>query len=163
MKKLLRYHDNMFAMSFPRKVALQHLSDDSSAICEHVLKCILYRDIRHDDMYHWIHDELSSWLADASQIKCDSKLKLRDILDTTFGQFGNEEGDSLIILKKFRRKYCDSTSSNSYPYFEITVELVENTYETITEFKNRCAPKLLEKTVYTQEDWYNIINPILNK
>lgn len=162
VKKLIRASENVFGMSFPRAVALRHLSSDAKQIRDHIIKCIVYHDTRKDDIHHWIYDELCTWLSDASQIKCDSRLKMKDILSTTFGELGSEEGDAMVILKRFKKDHCNTASKDPYPDFEITDELVEKVYLACKQIRHICAPMLIQKSVYTKDDFYRVIQPILS-
>lgn len=159
MKKYIK-SEYILSMALPRKQALQHLSNDSEVLKDHVIKCILYADLRSDDMYHWIHDEISSWLEDASEIECKSKLKPKDYLDTVFSAFGTSFTDTRVLLKSFRKKYC-LRSSDPYPDFEITSDLVEQVSYTFQVLINTCIPYLSKKVPVDQETWYKIVSRIL--
>lgn len=159
MKLYIRGTEDIFGMSFPRKTALKHLSHDAKAIKDHIIKCVLYADVRKDDMHHWIHDELSSWLEDASGIQCDSKLKKNDYLDTVFSEFGKTLSDVKYILKKFRKKYCEDME-NPYPWFEIDTNVMRQVYAAFQAFISLTLPLLMEKDEVDQEVWYKIISPI---
>ena len=159
MKKYIR-STSIFAMSFPRKIAHKHLSKNSESLCDHVLKCILFADIRPDQLYHWIHEEICGWLEDASEVKCDSKLKSKDYLETVFCEFGTDKQDAKVVLKSFRKHYCFDID-DSYPDFDITIELVDKTYKIFQTFIDVCMPLLLKKDPVSQDDWYKAIHDIL--
>ena len=148
----------IYAMSFPRKTALKHLSKNAEALRDHVIKCVVYKDIRKDDMYHWVHDEICNWLAKASEIKSDSKLKYCDIRETVFGEFGSSTNDAKIILEDFKDDYC--YTADPYPEFEITQDLIDKLYITIIKLEEIAIGRLLEQHSYSQEDWYELIKNI---
>lgn len=159
MKRYIQSSEDIFCMSFPRKVALKHLGHYAEAIRDHILKCILYKDIRQQDMYHWLHDELSSWLEDASGIKCDSKLKQKDYLDSVFAEFGSDLQDTKYSLIEFRDKYCVGID-DPYPWFDINFDLMKETFRVFTEFKSETLPLLMKKDVVDQDTWYSIISKL---
>ena len=159
MKKYIK-SEYILAMAVPRKVALKRLSSDAEALKDHVLKCILYKDVRPDDVHHWIHDEICSWLERASTIKSDSKLKAKDYYNTVFSEFGNDIADARWCLQEFKKEYCIK-SANPYPEFEITSQLVYETFAIFQTFVSTCMPYMCKKSSMDQEEWYNIVNKIL--
>lgn len=159
MKKYIK-SEYILAMALPRKQALKHLANDSEQIKDHVIKCILYADTRQEDTYHWIHDEICSWLEDASEIECKSKLKPKDYLDTVFSAFGASFTDTKVLLKSFRKQYC-LRSADPYPDFEITSDLVEQVSYTFQALINICIPYLAKKEAIDQLTWYKLIHKIL--
>lgn len=159
MKKYIK-SEYILAMAVPRKVALKRLSSDAEALKDHVIKCVLYSDIRQDDIYHWIHDEICSWLERASSVKSDSKLKQRDYLNTLFSEFGSDLSDARWALQEFKKEYCIK-SANPYPDFQITDDIVTDTYIAFQSLVKICVPLLTSKDMVDQETWYKLIHKIL--
>lgn len=161
MKRYIKSNASVFAMAFPRNVALRHLSDNSEAIRDHLIKCCVYHSIRPNDMHKWIFNELSTWLADASDVKVKHRWKPVDIESTVFGELGTDVIDARTTLRAFQRKFCDPKSDDPYPLFEITDELVIKLYNMYTAVKSACIPKLIAKTNYPKVMWGSWIEPVI--
>lgn len=156
MKKYIK-SEYILAMAVPRKVALKRLASDAEALRDHIIKCVVYKDIRPDDIYHWVHDEICSWLERASSVKSDSKLKKRDYLETVFSEFGNDVADARWSLQEFKKEYCIK-SANPYPDFDITDDLVEDLFITFQAIVSIAIPLLTSKETIDQETWYKVLN-----
>ena len=154
---------DIFAMSFPKKKALEKLDANYQQLADHVLKVILYKDIRKDDVRHWLQDEISMWLSNASNVRCKTKLKYNDYADSLFGGFGTDPLDALVTLQDFQSKYCNPKKLDAYPTFEITDELVAKVYNTYQKLMSTCIPILLKGERVSINDWYDIIKPIFKE
>lgn len=148
----------IYGMSFPRKTALKHLSKNAENIRDHLIKCVVYKDIRPEDLHHWIYDELCLWLTKASEIKSESRLKPKDIRTTVFGEFGDSIGDAKIILEDFKDKYC--TGTQPYPDFEITQNLIDTVYLATKKLQDVAIRRLVSDDSYSKDEWYELISPI---
>lgn len=148
----------IYGMSFPRKTALKYLSKNAENIRDHLIKCVVYKDIRPEDLHHWIYDELCLWLTKASEIKSESRLKPKDIRTTIFGEFGDSIGDAKIILEDFKDKYC--TGTQPYPDFEITQKLIDTVYLATKKLQDVAIRRLVSDDSYSKDEWYELISPI---
>ena len=154
MKKVI------YGMSFPKKVAHKYLSRNATNIREHITQCVVYKETLSDQLDHWIKDELCLWLENASQIKCSSKLKEKDLFETIFSELGTTLGDARVNLNIFKEDHCQEDSKKPYPDFEITQSLIENLFTACSEFKAVSEPILLSKNELTKDEWYELIRPI---
>ena len=144
--------------AFNRDVALKHLARHSEQIRDHVVKCVVYKDIRKDSMRHWIHEELGVWFSEASKVSAKTKLKKQDYLDTVFREFGDQPVDCRIILSEFREDYC---KNNDYPEFVITPKLVSDLFSAINAIESNTLPMLSAKQPYSSEQFSAVLDNIL--
>ena len=151
---------DIFGMSFNRKSTLNRLSRHANDIRDHIIRVVVYKDIRKQDLHHWIHDELSNWLYRATLSKCDVKLKPKDFMDTIFMGLGKTEYDAQVTLMDFQDDFCTDKIENPYPMFEITDELVSKVYSTYVKFIDTCMPVLLKGDTVSIDDWEKIIKPV---
>lgn len=154
MKKVI------YGMSFPKKVACRYLSRNATNIREHITQCVVYKETLPDQLNHWVKDELCLWLANASQIKCNSKLKERDLFETIFSELGTTPGDAKVNLNIFKEDHCQEDSKKRYPDFEITQTLIKDLFTAFSKFKDISEPILLSKNELTKDEWYELIKPI---
>ena len=155
----------IFAMAIARRKALDRLYYTSEELAMHILKCIVYKDVRPDDMQHWLYNEISNWLSVASDtcLKCSCKLKKNDLEDNLFGDFGEDENDIRLALDYFKMKYC-SRQINPYPDFEITPQLVKHTNKIVRELIDVCIDTILRANrPISKHTWYSLVEPIITQ
>lgn len=159
-RNAIRTSSEIYAMAFDRSTALKHLTKHSEPLLEHIIKCCIYKDIRSQDMHHWIYEEMCRWLERASEIKGKRfKLKKSDYLKTLFVEFGDSPVDYKIVLEDFRDEHCGSVE-DPYPYFDITPDVVDYVYSIATNLMNVAIPKLAAKEPISKDEWYQLINPL---
>lgn len=159
----------VYAMSMSRDRAKQQIGAYSPAIMEHLIKLMIYSDIRQNDISGWI-STIASRLYNAGKItvKPDSKkLKEDDIVDSLFGCMGNSDEDyygALLAFKDNNRygkfNYLDKTS---YPDFDVTEELAEDLMTICFDLMNKVIPLLTDKSEHNKEEYELIIRDIFSR
>ena len=158
-EKMYRVVKSIFGQAQPRKVALDTLYEDAKELAFHVIKCVLYLDQFPENYYHWVHDEISLWLACADSVTCKSKLKWSDYRDNLFGYFGETKADVNRVLLSFKKQHVLKT--NQYPDFEIDEQLVDAIHSCMNTIIEASKPWLLSKQIHSINDWYSIMSKIL--
>ena len=54
MKRLIISSENILGMSFPRKEALFKMESLSEEINEHIIQCVVYKELRYLTIDHWV-------------------------------------------------------------------------------------------------------------
>lgn len=161
MKRIIiNASEAIFGMSYPKSKALQILDANSKQLNAHLIKYVLYKDIRKDSKHHWIN-EMSAWLNSANRVTCKSKLRERDYEDTLFGWFGTTIDDAEINLELFYNEYV-KRSPKPYPEFEITPSIVNDLYDVYIQLKRIALPILVKHELLSTESWARILRAILD-
>ena len=95
-----------------------------------------------------------------SLIKCSSKLKKRDYLDTAFGSVGDSLIDADVNIDAYKLKNQKKTKDEQYPDFEITDELLKKLYDKYVEVIEISLPILMSKEILSIPQWKEILLPI---
>lgn len=156
MKRLRRNSETIFAMSFSRKEVLRRMESYSVKLNEHVLKCIVYADVRSETVPHWTM-EIATWLNRINRMECSTKLKSKDYISTLFMCFGNTWADTELNLEEFRESAIET-----YPDFDITSELVSQVHQTYQKLISVCIDMLTSNHIASINEWCSILKPILN-
>ena len=150
----------VFGMSYTRSKARSLIDSLSKQVNTHILKYIIYYDVRPDDRNHWL-DELSTWFERVNRISSKSNLKRRDYAETLFGWFGDTREDAEINLEFFYDEYV-KYASDPYPEFEITSKLVNQVYSAYRNVCNQTLPILTSHQHLATYEWKNIIRHALD-
>lgn len=153
---ILSTQSKIFGMSFPRKDAIAKMASLSNNINEHIIECVVYRELRYNTISHWV-DELAAWMARANKIKCNSKLKKRDYLENLFGSLGNDIIDADVNLDEYRRKNRSLPENKQYPDFEITEQLIHDTYMAYQSVIECSLPILMSDEILSTSQWSSIL------
>lgn len=150
----------IYGMSFPRKHALAKMEELSEQLNEHVIKCVVYNEMRYMTINHWV-DELSTWMNRANKIKCRSKLKQKDYVGALFGAFGNSILDAEINLDSYcrlnRRKILVN-DYEAYPDFDSEdSELISKLFNAYQKVIRYSLPYLMSDIILTTQEWSNIL------
>jgi len=163
MKRYIR------AMASKRDKALQHAGFYSDSIIEHIIKIVVYSDVRKGDVIHWI-DELSGWLHDVGTITLKpngKKLKPKDIEITTFGWMGDELHDYASLLNMFqhdnKRGKFNYSDKESYPYVETTRELAQELMDVCYDVMTETIPMICDKNEYSFQQYKNALCKVFVK
>lgn len=159
MKRLIISSENILGMSFPRKEALFKMESLSEEINEHIIQCVVYKELRYLTIDHWV-GELATWMNRVNKIKCSSKLKKRDYLDTAFGSVGDSLIDADVNIDAYKLKNQKKTKDEQYPDFEITDELLKKLYDKYVEVIEISLPILMSKEILSIPQWKEILLPI---
>ena len=158
MKRLILSYKSIFGMANSRSVVLDRFVSLSRNISSHVVKCIAYGD-SYSCLDHWIH-EVASWIHAANATKCKSKLKAADYVDTLFGYFGDDRADAENELQWFQLSH---EYTHRYSQFEITDDLINQTYSVFQNIITACVPILTSKEVLSVPEWFSILKRVLDK
>ena len=137
----------IMAMSVSRHDARIKLENLSDVVQRHVIECVVYSGW-HGTKNHWIA-EISACMRKAGRIRCKSKLKKADYLETIFSLFGDELEDARWDLEVYKDSHVRKAQ---YPDFEIIDELVQTLFEVYNKFVS-CSLEQLMKGVTLEEDW----------
>lgn len=153
-------------MAFPKAIALQKASFYADSIIEHVIKIVLYHDIRSNDVPHWI-SELATWIHDADDITVkptSRKLKPVDIENSTFAWMGNELKDYRSDLDMFqennRRGKFNNSDKGSYPYVETTRQLAQELMDVCYELMNSTIPLICDKKDHDKLEYNQVLQRV---
>jgi len=159
----------VYAMSMPRSTALERASFYAGSLMEHLIKIVVYHDIRAEYVNHWI-GEISSWLSDAGSItvKPDGrKLKPSDYMDTIFGWIGDELNDYRSLLDKFqhdnKRGKFNYEDNRAYPAVETTDELCKELWDVCTNLVEQTLPMLCGSDSCSRGDYNAVVKKVLEQ
>lgn len=154
------------AMSLPKTEAVKRAGYYADDIMEHVIKIVVYHDIRHEQIDHWI-GEISGWLkfVDGLTVKPSNKhLKPAMIRDTTFGPMGDHLQDYVGSLEMFqtanRRGKFNYKDKESYPYREPDAQTASDLMNICYHMIEVTIPMLCEKKDYTREDYVKVLEDV---
>ena len=158
----------IYAMSTDRNRARHMLTSYSSIIMEHIIKLLVYSDIRPDDVDGWI-STIANWIHKADDITLKPKAKKlteSDLLNTLFSYMGDEIKDYRFVLDSFiaenltgKLNYYDK---ESYPEFEVTLELAEDLMNICYDIIDATMPLLIDKQDHTMSEYKAAIHPIFD-
>lgn len=151
------------AIAFSKAEALKRAGYYSQDIIEHMIKILLYSDIRPEDVDHWI-SEIATWLksVDRLTVKPSNKpLKKQDIRDTTFAPMGDSLEDYKDSLEMFQRankkgKFNYETKE-SYPEVKITAELADDLMNACYSLMDQAIPMISNKAEHSREDFARVV------
>lgn len=157
------------AMSLPKSEALKRAGYYADDIIEHIIKILVYHDIRPHDIDHWI-GEISSWLkfVDGLTTKPSNKhLKPDAIRDTTFGSMGDHLQDYLGSLQMFqsanKKGKFNYEDKESYPYVEPDAQTASDLMEICMDLMESAIPMLCEKEDHSRQEYVEILTDIFSE
>ena len=116
-------------MSMEKDKAIHQISSFSPVIMEHLIKLLMYSDIRPDDVEGWVH-AVAHWIQRADDITVKPrarKLKEQDIMSSLFSCMGDDVRDHRRALYAF---LADNESGKfnyegkgKYPNLQLTQKL----------------------------------------
>lgn len=159
MKRLLKHKESVFGMAFPRKKALKVISDLSDSVDQHIIECVVYKDVLTNTSHHWI-SELAVWMCKVNRVKCSCKLKEVDYIDALFSSFGTTKEDAELSLSAYYSTIHRANYYKTYPEFEITDELVDSLFCAYNSVKRICLPILVSGETKNIHEWIEILEPI---
>lgn len=159
----------VYAMSMERDRAKKQIASFSETIMEHIIKLLVYSDIRPNDIAGWIHTVARSiHNADDVTVKPNNKkLKEKDILSSLFGCMGDDIRDYRRALLAFkednRRGLFNYDDKQSYPDFEVTFELSDDLMTMCYDIIDVTMPLLTDKKDHNVEEYEAKVRGIFNK
>lgn len=157
------------AMSSDRNKVKYMLTSYSGIIMEHIIKLLVYSDIRPNDVDGWI-STIANWIHKADDVTLkpkSKKLTKSDLTDTIFSYMGDEVKDYRFILDSFladnitgKLNYKDK---QPYPEFEVTTELAEDLMNICYDIMDATLPLLIDKQDHTMSEYKSAIQPIFDQ
>ena len=157
------------AMSLERKRAEKQISSYASIIMEHIIKLIMYSDIRPEDISGW-EKSVAKWIqkADDITVKPDAKkLEPETIMRTLFSSMGDEIGDYDRELYKFladnHNGKFNHDGKGNYPEFEVTEDASETLMNVCDDIVDATMPLLIDKADHSLSEYIEVIKPIFDR
>ena len=158
----------IFGMSVERRRALDQISSFSPVIMEHMIKLLVYHNIRPNDINGWI-DTVANWLHQADDLTIKpkaKKLKQDDILNSLFGCMGDDVRDYERALYAFA---ADNESGrlnydgkDKYPPFTIDSKLSADLMRFCYALIENTLPLLLDKQDHTLDEYNKIVQSLVD-
>lgn len=133
---------------------------------EHVIKLVLYSDVRPNDVSGWKHT-IANWIhrADNITVKPRSrKLTKKDLMDSLFSSMGDEVKDYRFALDAFLADNItgklNHDGKEAYPQIESTPELSEELMDACYSIMMLTIPMLIDKQDHSLEEYYQAIDSI---
>ena len=146
----------IIGMSMSRKTYIDNIYATAKILTDHIIKCVVYKN-KTNSLNHWIH-EISNFLSLPFRytIKPNKgRLKYEEYEDEIFGYFGDESMDCEGALILFQ-----STVGKNYPEFDITDEIVDSLYQTVSRLKEIVIPLLVSGKIMNSNEVYQLISPV---
>lgn len=157
------------AVPFAKAEAIERASKYSSDITEHLIKILVYGDIRQDDVSHWI-SEIATWLKSADRISVkptNKRLKPAVIRDTVFRSMGDELDDYLDSLEAFqydnRKGKFNYSDKMTYPEVEPTIECAGDLMNMCLDLIEEATPLLSDKCEHSRQEYVSLLTKIVSK
>ena len=158
----------VYAMSLEKKRAEKQLLAYASILMEHIIKLLVYSDIRPNDVKGWIHT-LANWIsrADSLTIKPNSsKVSEEFLMSTLFSCMGDEIGDYerelYTFLAENRSGRYNAQGSESYPEFEVTAQLAEDLMNFSLDVAEATIPMLVDKEDHSISEYEEALTSVYN-
>ena len=158
----------VYAMSVYKKRAEKQLTSYSSIQMEHIIKLLVYSDIRPNEVKGWIHT-LANWIskADSLTIKPNADKVSEDFLmSTLFSCMGDDLDDYERELYSFladnHSGKFNAYSHESYPEFEVTDQLSEDLMNFCLDIAEATIPLLIDKQDHDISEYEEVITQVYN-
>lgn len=151
------------AMSFTKAEALRRASFYKEAILEHMIKLVIYPEMRPDDVNHWIN-EIAVWLRSVNSltVKPSSRpLKPAQVLNSTFECMGDELNDYMEALRMFqydnKRGKFNYESKEPYPEIEPTYEDADRLKDSCLNLIKNSIPLICSRQVHSTSEFVEVV------
>lgn len=144
------------ATSSNKQAAEKSVIRYSEEICNHISKCLLYRDSEYFD--HWIK-EIANWLGKISKINIKPDGRKFDSTfydDEIFGFFGETLDDLEISIESFQLSH-----KKEYDFVNVDSNMLRDFHRKIEQLKSEVIPKLVDKSEFSKEEFQIILKSIL--
>ena len=150
----------IFEMAFNADFAKRKIKEKSERVNINVLKCTIYKTDKNNRS-HWV-GRIADWIdyANCIYVKPRNKLSEKFYSDEFFGVFGNEKSDAISNIKEFQNDNRDNIESNkkSYDDFEITQEMINDTFAIYNLLKDKYSKILADKrNRYNRDNIYDML------
>ena len=156
-------------MSLSRQRALDQARFYAVNIIEHMIKIVMYHEMRPEDVSHWI-EEIADWLQRSDDITIKPKghkLKESDLLDTVFSCMGDSVSDYRRELQMFQEKnrkgqfnYLDK---QSYPEFEVDYNSCQKLMDACILLVDATLPMLASKQDHSYVEYVDAVKSALSQ
>lgn len=154
-------------MSFTKSEALRRAGHYSQDILEHLIKILVYGNIKKNNVSHWI-GEISGWLKDADSLTIkptNRPLKESDVRDTTFACMGDELDNYFSSLQMFqhdnKKGKFNYENKESYPYVEPDFATASDLMEICSKVMEATIPMICSKTKHSRQDFVKVLENIV--
>lgn len=137
-------------MAYSKNNAIEYIEDVLPDIKEHLIKCILYPEMK-DTIPHWINAELTPDIYDIATIKIKTprgKLSENDYITLFIEAFNDDVEDAARDLMAFYRK---NRRNPQYPVKIPTEENAQKLVRVYDYFKTQFAKNFSNKTTMTKD------------
>lgn len=156
------------AMSLERNRAKKQISAYSPILMEHIIKLVMYSDIRPNDVDGWIHT-LANWISRADNITLKpkgNKFSESDIVESLFSCMGDELSDYERELYAFvannRQGKYNHDGKGPYPEFDITYEAADALMNFCFDVMDSTIPLLIDKEDHSLSEYESILRSIFD-
>lgn len=163
MKRYIR------AMSMEKDKAKHQISSFSPVIMEHVIKLLMYSDIRPDDVQGWIHT-IANWIyrADSITVKPSAKkLSKADFMSSLFSCMGDDIRDYeralyAFLADNYSGKF-NHEGKGSYPEFEVTYDVADTLMACCYQLIEATLPLLQDKADHSISDYEGVVRMVFGQ
>lgn len=158
----------IMAMSIERTAAKRQLTAYSPILIEHIIKLLVYSDIRPNDVHGW-ERTLANWIhrGDGITLKPKNTKVTENFLDSTLFSFLGDtvydfEGELYAFIADNRSGKFNYKDKTSYPEFEVTPELAQTLMDVCYAIRDSVYPLLIDKQDHTIDEYEAIIQKIFD-
>lgn len=141
-------------MAYEKRKVLNDIRHTTFQRLRHLIKIFLYRDVRKNDMKHWINEELYNWCSDIPLIKGNKHLSHKELYKVFWDEPKDDINERNInrIVKQF--------INIDFPKIEYSFN---NLYNFIKDFYMWLIEYLTKDFIIDPVDFENKIKELLNK
>lgn len=141
-------------MAYEKRKVLNDIRHTTFQRLRHLIKIFLYRDVRKNDMKHWINEELYDWCSDIPLIKGNKHLSHKELYKVFWDEPKDDINERNInrIVKQF--------TNIDFPKIEYSFN---NLYNFIKDFYMWLIEYLTKDFIIDPVDFENKIKELLNK
>lgn len=141
-------------MAYEKRKVLNDIRHTTFQRLRHLIKVFLYRDVRKNDMKHWINEELYDWCSDIPLIKGNKHLSHKELYKVFWDEPKDDINERNInrIVKQF--------INIDFPKIEYSFN---NLYNFIKDFYMWLIEYLTKDFIIDPVDFENKIKELLNK
>lgn len=141
-------------MTYEKRKVLNDIRHTTFQRLRHLIKIFLYRDVRKNDMKHWINEELYDWCSDIPLIKGNKHLSHKELYKVFWDEPKDDINECNInrIVKQF--------TNIDFPKIEYSFN---NLYNFIKDFYMWLIEYLTKDFIIDPVDFENKIKELLNK
>ena len=157
LNRISETENTLLEMAMPRDVAKKRIERLADTTCEHLLKCIVFKNST-GNLNHWIVEVSTNFtLCGNITLKPkNNKFTEKEYRKIVFESNFEDKENVELILKFYHAKW-----SNEYPEFTVTTELVEEVYAIANEIVDEVVDLFLQKTHYERDAYEHVVRASL--